>query len=173
MSKPPAKKPAPISRGTPEQYNRVASVAQLRGIQLATSAFAFKPDGSVFQEWAFALNSKMTDCEYIAQDGHLYCVYRYEAVCKHARKRVLALDASFIISFDVDGDCNLESAQAYAAIIGRVAAYPHFRALFATLTSQAGLMLPPLPIMSEQPRRVDKVLQSFGNIDDRGQEETR
>lgn len=49
--------------------------------------------------------------------------------------------------------------------------YPHFRALFATVTSQAGLMLPPLPIMSEQPRRVDKVLQSFGDIEDRGQEE--
>lgn len=173
MSKTPAKRTAPISRGTPAEYNNVASSAQLRGIKLVSSAFDLKPEalGSDQSDWAFSIKSEMTDCEFFPDSGHLYCVYRYVASCKRARTRLVSTDASYIITFHVDGACNSESARAYAAILGRVAAYPHFRALFATVTNQAGLMLPPLPIMSEQPRRVDKVLQSFSDIEDRGQEE--
>lgn len=37
---------------------------------------------------------------------------------------------------------------------GRFAAYPYFRGLFASLTQQSGLMLPPLPVISDGPRWV-------------------
>lgn len=166
MSKAPAKRaPAPISRGAPADYNAVAAVAQLTGVKLAGSSFDLKPDawGSNPNEWAYAIKADMTDCEYTPDSGHLYCVYRFIAACRKGRTRVLGVEASYFVTFRLAGECNAESARAYAVIIGRMAAYPHFRSLFATLTSQAGLMLPPLPIMAEQPRRVEKVLESFGD----------
>lgn len=173
MSKPPAKKAATtISRGAPEDYNAVAARAQLRGVKLASTSFDLKPEalGSDPNEWSYAIKSEMADCEYFADSGHLYCVYRFTAVCRKGRTRMLGVDSSYIVTFHVDGPCNTGSARAYAAILGRVAAYPHYRSLFATLSSQAGIMLPPLPIMSEQPRRVDKVLQSFGDPADHAKE---
>lgn len=80
--------------------------------------------------------------------------FAFEVVCRHKRKRILSATARYLVSYKTDGVFNIETGTLFVERVGRVVAYPYFRTVVASLASQAGLQMPPLPIISLAPRTV-------------------
>lgn len=84
----------------------------------------------------------------------LYGMFVFELSCRHGRKKMLTVEATYLVSFAVDGRTDEAAGELFVERVGRVAAYPYFRGLVAQLVSEAGVTLPPLPIISAAPRTI-------------------
>lgn len=148
------------------KYNDVVGRTVLRGIRLTDTRFDVKPDISGLDPstWTNALRGESLETFCDPESGRLYGVFLFEVVCRHKRKRVLSVTAHYLVTYQVTGIFDDEIGTLFVERVGRVAAYPYFRALVASLTSQAAMQLPPLPIISAAPRSVNsaKDLREFG-----------
>lgn len=88
-------------------------------------------------------------------EGSIYGFIHFHAFSRRKRVRVLQVNAKYFVSYHVDGGCDQAKADLFIERVGRLAAYPYFRALVASLVGQAGAQVPALPVMSFQPRSVD------------------
>lgn len=137
-------------------YNEVISRTTLRGLWMMESRFdmkplALEPSGAGLRH---AVESAVEEV-IIDEDGSLYGFVRFVASSRHKRQRVIHVSARFFVSYDVAGGCDQNAADLFIGRVGRLAAYPYFRALVASLVSQAGAQVPPLPIMSFLPRSIN------------------
>jgi preprotein translocase subunit SecB len=137
-------------------YNAVINRTTLRGIWMMDSRFDMKPqalDGG----GPTLRHSVETNVEEVIAggDGTLHGFLRFIAYSRHGRQRVISVSARYFVSYHVDGGCTQDMANLFISRVGRLAAYPYFRALVSSLVSQAGAQVPPLPIMSFQPRSID------------------
>lgn len=140
----------------PKVYNSLVSRARLRSIRLTGSRFELKPEGLDLDPEAWRNNVKAEAVETFLEpeSGSLYGILGFEAVCRQARKRVLTVGGTYLVSYKIEGECAAPACELFVERVGKVATYPYFRSLVATLTSQAGLMMQPLPVMSFAPRSV-------------------
>jgi hypothetical protein len=137
-------------------YNAIIGRATLRGIWMTESRFDMKPQAlSMGDEMKHDIRSQSADAVVEAESGIVYGFIRFEASSRHKRQRLVNVSAQYFLSYHVDGGCEQDLANLFIERVGRLAAYPYFRALAASLASQAGVQLPPLPIMSFQPRSVE------------------
>lgn len=134
-------------------YNRVVARTEVRSIRLLESRFEIKPEviGTDPSEWKKAVNFDLGEVV-VSDGGRLYGLLTFEVICRHGRKRVLHASARYLASYHVDGDCSQADGETFVSRVGRVAVYPYFRSLFATFASEAGLQMPPLPMLSLAPR---------------------
>jgi hypothetical protein len=139
-----------------EAYNGVVGRALLRGIRLTESRFDMKPDALELdaKTWRKDIRGEVEEVFVDAESGRLAGTFLFEVVCRHRRKRLLSASARYLVSYQVAGPFDQDSAQLFVERVGRVVAYPYFRALVASLTSQAAVEMPPLPIISLAPRTV-------------------
>lgn len=139
----------------PEDYNSIVARAVVRGIRMIKSGFDMKPDAlGAEKERRYAVDVEQVAHDWDETQGRLAGVFRFTATCHTGRTRVLKVQADYIVSYRVEGACEADAAELFVARLGPFAAYPYFRALFGILSSHAGLMAPPLPILAEAPRRI-------------------
>lgn len=138
-------------------YNNLVARAHLRTIRLTTSKFELKPEalGLDPDAWRNGISAALVQSFFEAESGSLYGVFAFEVACRQGRKRVLGINATYLTNYRVEGDCDGASCELFLERVGKIATYPYFRTHVATLTSQAGLLLQPLPIMGVAPRSIE------------------
>ena len=138
-------------------YNNLVSRAHLRTIRLTSSKFELKPEalGLDPDGWRNGISAALAHSFLESESGSLYGIFAFEVVSRQGRKRVLGINATYLINYRVEGDCDNNACELFLERVGKIATYPYFRSLVATLTSQAGLLMPPLPIMGVAPRSIE------------------
>jgi hypothetical protein len=136
-------------------YNALVARASLRNIRLVSCKLDLKEDalGIPTALWRRRLNENIetfSDLEL----SQLYGMFRFELACSHGRKRMLIVTGTYLVAFTVDGESHKAAGELFVERVGRIAAYPYFRGLVAQLVSDAGITLPPLPIISAAPRTI-------------------
>jgi hypothetical protein len=141
----------------PKVYNNLVARAHLRSIRLTGSKFEMKPEALDLDPdaWRNNVSAGVIETFLEPESGSLYGVFGFEVACRQNRKRVLSASATYIISYKIEGDCDAGACELFVERVGKLATYPYFRTLVATLTSQAGLTMRPLPVMSFAPRSVE------------------
>lgn len=136
-------------------YNALTGRATLRGIWMTESRFDMSPRALDPEEAPLSHSLRTPDVEVtLEDDGVIYGFVRFEAVSRRKRRRVINVSARYFVSYRVEGGCDQAMADLFIDRVGKLAAYPYFRALVASLTGQAGTQVPTLPIMTFQPRNI-------------------
>ncbi|HWA91819.1 MAG TPA: hypothetical protein VG889_17405 [Rhizomicrobium sp.] len=150
----------------PRKYNALVAAAQLRDIRLVESGFALTPDGlEKRHEFKLSQTCEIEKAHVDVGRGLLVVFVAATASAAFANAEmqaameVMSAKCRYLIVYHVSGDPAPEAVDAFARRVARFAAYPYFRAHFAELASQAGLMLPPLPVIKER-RLIPEVGQS-------------
>lgn len=140
----------------PKAYNQVVGRTTLGSIRLTESRFDIKPDalGSDPDTWRKQITADPLEVITDTEGNRLYGVFVFELSCRHRRKKVLTCSAKFFVSFKVEGSFEAAVGELFVQRVGKVMAYPYFRSTVAQLVSQAAINLPPLPMLSLQPRSV-------------------
>lgn len=135
-------------------YNAVVGRTEIRGIRLLESRFEIKPEALEVDPsaWRKTVNFEVGEVVVTQETGKLYGVLQYEVICRHGRKRILGATARYLVSYHVHGGCSQADGEVFVERVGRVAVYPYFRSLIATLVADAGVQMPPLPVISLAPR---------------------
>lgn len=141
----------------PQSYNKVVSHAKISDIRLINSKFDMRPEAVEMADrtWTFALSDQLEDWTCNNEKGELTGVYSYSASCLEGRKKLLTVTGRYLSSYTLSDLCNEEAGRQFLIRVGRFAAYPYFRSIFAAITQQSGLLLPPLPVISDGPRWVN------------------
>ncbi|MBW6530529.1 hypothetical protein KZ820_07250 [Sphingomonas sp. RRHST34] len=136
-------------------YNALIGHATLRGIWMTESRFDMSPQVLDPDDAPLSHSLRTHDVEVTLEDeGVVYGFVRFEAVSRRKRKRVINVAAKYFVSYRVEGGCDQAMAELFMDRVGKLAAYPYFRALVASLVGQAGAQVPTLPIMTFQPRSI-------------------
>lgn len=140
----------------PEAYNKVVAHATVQGIRLVGSKFDVKPRAlsSDRSKWRYAIGDELTDSHCDDEALLLRGNFDYRAACMSGRSKLVTVEAQYLATFRLSSQCDAVAGDDYLMTVGRFACYPYFRALFAMMTDQCGLLLPPLPVMSTPPRLV-------------------
>lgn len=148
--------PKNASNIEPERYNEVVAHATISDIQLIAAKFDLKPDAVEIARdtWTFQVSDELDDWACDNEKGVLSGTYIYSASCVLGRRRLLNVTCRYLSTFKLSGMCDQDASHHYLMRVGRFSAYPYFRSVFASLTQQSGITLPPLPIISDGPRWV-------------------
>jgi preprotein translocase subunit SecB len=136
-------------------YNEVVARAHLRSIRLLNCKLDMKPEALDTRpsDWRKQVREKIEP--YVDQDaGRLYGTFLFELICRRGRKRVFTVAANYLVGYSIQGECDEAAGQLFVERVGRIAAYPYFRGLVSSLVAEAGVTLPPLPIISAAPRTI-------------------
>ena len=139
-----------------EAYSDAVDAAQLREICLVESAFKAEAEafGAPEANWSMAYGCEVVDAFFDGEASLLTGWVEAHATCKRGRKRILTTKVRYLLVYDLEGDPEEGAALKFVRHVGAFAVYPYFRAHFAELGSQAGLRMPPLPVMKEAKRRI-------------------
>lgn len=150
-------KTSAMSEKDKANYNRVVSHATIRDIRLVGSEFTLKPEAAEATDraWNYSLSDQLEDWTCDNAKGTLSGLYTYKASCVEGRRKLITVTGRYLSTYRLSDLCDEEAGRNFLARVGRFSAYPYFRALFATLTQQSGIMLPPLPVISDGPRWVN------------------
>ncbi|HET6523180.1 hypothetical protein [Sphingopyxis sp.] len=142
-------------------YNDMVGQTTLRGIWMTESRLDMKPAALDLDDTPLKHGMRVEREEAVIQpDGTLYGFINFEVTARRGRQRMLRITARYFVSYHVEGSCDQYTADLFIDRVGRLAAYPYFRALTASLAGQAGLTIPPLPIISFRPRNISFVLDA-------------
>ena len=134
-----------------ELYAHVAQRAQLKWLFLLQSDYVAKPD--LFDDEVdrfkrpYGSHGEMV---FNKIDGRLSGYYTWGIRFKKRNKVVLKLVCKFILSYRNLHECDEGHVRVYFEKIAKFTTYPYFRGIFASQTSNSGLILPPLPALSER-----------------------
>jgi hypothetical protein len=147
---------AAVKKVDPKAYNELVAHARLQGLRLTGSKFDLRPHALVDDRdrWAYRITDALGDWHLDREELLLRGQYAYTAECVEGRRKPVSLSATYLATYRLSATCEDDAAHAFLQRVGRFSCYPYFRALFGILTEQSGLQLPPLPVMSEQPRLV-------------------
>ena len=142
-------KEAPKGGFAGADYNAVATSAELEGINLLSIEFSINPDCLLYEaQWKLSFGRKVLSCHYNEEDHSVAAIFQYHVTAKYGRKRALHCVADYGVFYQTHNGATEEAAIRFCRNVGTFAAYPYFRALVARLTNDAGVRLPPLPIIA-------------------------
>lgn len=142
--------PAIVPVLTPAAYNSLVAAARLRDIRLLKADFSVDPNSLEHQDnWKLTQTCEIQLAEFNAEAELLVTFVDAAATCKFKNKKIVTVRCRYIVVYDVQGKPEALAVNAFARRVARFAAYPYFRAHVAEISSQAGLRLPPLPIIKE------------------------
>lgn len=140
----------------PTEYNRLVAHAKVQAIRLVNSRYDIKPaalSGSR-EDWVYNVSNRLLDWHCDDDALILSGTWEYTATCVDGRRKLLTVTAKYLVTYRLSAECDADAGRQFLERVGRFAAYPYFRSTFAILTQQSGIVLHPLPIISEQPRWV-------------------
>lgn len=147
-----AKRSEPVDA---QVYNALTGRATLRGIYLTEARFDMTPQALELDDGSLSHTIRPSDIEVtVEDDGVISGIVRFEAISRRKRRRVIYVSARYFVSYHVEGGCDHAMAALFLDRVGKLAAYPYFRALVGSLVAQAGTTVPALPILTFQPRSV-------------------
>lgn len=140
----------------PAEYNRLVAHAKVQAIRLISARYDMKPKALAGSrdDWVYNVSNRLLDWHCDAQVLVLTGTWEYTATCTEGRGKVLTVTAKYSVTYRLSAECDADAGRQFLERVGRFAAYPYFRSTFAVLTQQSGIVLHPLPIISEQPRWV-------------------
>jgi hypothetical protein len=140
----------------PKEYNRLVAHAKVQAIRLINTRYDIKPAAFSADrgDWAYQVSNKLLDCHCDVEDLLLSGTWEYAASCNKNGRQMLKVVAKYLVTYRLSSACDPAAGNQFFDRVARFAAYPYFRSTFAMLTQQSGIMLHPLPIISEQPRWV-------------------
>lgn len=146
-----------VAKVDPAKYNDLVSHATIRDIRLISSKFDLKANAVEMSDraWSFNISDELEDWSCDNERGRLTGIFSYNASCVEGRRKLISVNCRFLCTYSLSNLCDEEAGRHFLARVGRFAAYPYFRTVFAVLTQQSGVMLPPLPVMSDGPRWVN------------------
>lgn len=146
-----------VAKVDPAKYNDLVSHATIRDIRLIGSKFDSKPEAMEVAErvWTFNIADELEDWNCDNEKGRLTGIFSYTASCLDGRRKLISVNCRFLCTYNLSNLCDEEAGRVFLTRVGRFAAYPYFRTVFAVLTQQSGIMLPPLPVISDGPRWVN------------------
>ena len=149
----------------PKEYNRLVAHAKVQSIRLISSKYDIKPNalGADREDWTYQVSYRLLDWHCNNEELLLSGTWEYTASCLKKNKKMLVVIARYLVTYRLNSVCDQEAGQQFFERVAKFAAYPYFRGTFAMLTQQSGIMLHPLPIISEQPRWVTPPVQTDAN----------
>lgn len=140
----------------PAEYNRLVAHAKVQTIRLINSRYDVKPAAlsGNRDDWDYNVSYRLLDWHCDAEALVLSGTWEYTATCILGRRKLLTVTAKYLVGYRLSDVCDADAGRHFLERVGRFAAYPYFRSTFAVLTQQSGIVLHPLPIISEQPRWV-------------------
>lgn len=153
---------AVVDRDQVAAYDDAVEKADLRDIRLVSADYTSLPDIALppHDSWKFGYNCEVEGVGYDEEAGLISAWVGAAAFCKAGRKKILNVKARYLIVWSVTHSVEQETVEKFATLLGPFAVYPYFRAHFAEITSQAGLLVPPLPIMKGPQRKVRQLVGS-------------
>lgn len=141
-----------------DDYSGAVDAAELLTIRLIKSEFSALPEAYNRDQsnWKRSYAVEAEGVGFSASRDRMSGSVLAEALCRIGRKRVLALKCRYLVDYAITGAPTEGAAQSFFARVGVFAAYPYFRAHFAEVTSQAGILLGPLPVHKEDKRQIPK-----------------
>ncbi|MBL3608234.1 hypothetical protein [Rhodovulum sulfidophilum] len=135
-------------------YREVSCAAKLREIRLLDSSYSIKvelfDDFDKAIEMRHSFSGSLEECALDKDVGVASGCFTWGAEVKYKRKKSLKLSAKYLVRYSELEGCDENHIFAFFTKVGRFATYPYFRALFSNLTSESGLILPPLPALNER-----------------------
>jgi hypothetical protein len=142
--------PQPREAVSPTAYNTLVAAARLRDIRLLKSEFSLDPEGVDREdEWKLSQSCEIKGADFIPESNLLMTFIDASASCKIKNKKVIQVRSRYLVVYDLQGSPSEAAVDAFAKRVARFAAYPYFRAHVAEIGSQAGVRLPPLPMIKE------------------------
>jgi hypothetical protein len=159
-----AKQAVPTTHKAKAAYADAVEAASMRNVRLAKSDFNADPEsfGGDRKTWKMGFGCDVVSTHYDAARKRASALIAADAYCKIAHRRIISLKCSYVVAYDIDGDPDQTAVSQFLERVGTFAAYPYFRAHFAEVTSQAGIMLAPLPVMKEGKRVIAKSKKAVG-----------
>jgi preprotein translocase subunit SecB len=140
----------------PRAYNAVVGRTTLTNIRLTDAKFDLKAEALATDPGTWRREMKREPLAIVVENesGKIFGTLLFELICRHRRKRVFTCSARYLVSYRVEGGCDEDIGQLFVERVGPLNVYPYFRATVAHLAAQAGIPMPPLPIISLAPRSV-------------------
>jgi len=140
----------------PAEYNRLVAHARIQTIRLINARYDIKPIAlsASREDWIYNVSYRLLDWHCDCDTLILTGTWEYIATCVEGRRKLLTVVAKYLVTYRLSAVCDADAGRQFLERVGRFAAYPYFRSTFAMLTQQSGIVLHPLPIISEQPRWV-------------------
>lgn len=137
-----------------DEYSKVSCAARLREIKLIASSYMVRPEAFEAaqdpNELKNSFSGKCIDFIFDANDGLAWGRFQWVAEIKAGRKACLKLSSEYLVLYSDIFECDELHVEAYFRKIGRFATYPYFRATFSHNIGETGILLPPLPTLSER-----------------------
>lgn len=141
---------------SPEAYSQAVDCAQLHDIRLTSSSFSASSEAYLRPEpsWKRGFACDVVDGSYDKEAGLLTGWVEAEAFVKRGRRNIFLLKTKWLVVYKVDGHPDEQAAIKFVQMISNFAVYPYFRSHFACASAEAGVRLPPLPVMKEPRRKI-------------------
>lgn len=143
-------------------YEDAVETAELLDIRLVSSEFSSLPEIALPEKpsWRFGYTCEVDSVGYDAEPGLISAWIEAVAFCKSGRRKILNVKSRYLIVWSVSHPLDQPIVERFATMLGPFATYPYFRAHFASIASQAGISVAPLPIMKGARRQVRKLVGS-------------
>lgn len=134
-----------------EEYNRVATHAELEGIILINANFEVSPEFlGRRKDWKLSYGRKVSSCRFSSEDRSVVGVFDYHVTAKVGRKRALHCSAQYAVFYETPEEATEAGSIGFCRNVGLFAAYPYFRSLVARVAADANVQLPPLPTIASK-----------------------
>lgn len=136
-------------------YYLVTKSAALRDVCLVDSVFSARVEEvRLAQINDDPLNNSFgeepPDISFDQESGIAIGKFKWTVEICRKREKLLRLKAQFVVVYSGLEECEAQYVYLYVHKVGRFASYPYFRSHFATQAASAGVMLPPLPALTDR-----------------------
>ncbi len=137
-----------------ENYNTVVAKAELSFVRLVDVAFKVAPNPEANIKKPPSLYCNVADVEFDIEvdQGRAGLLVLCTAGAKRGKAKHIDCKVRYFVLYSGLEGCEEEAVMRFLTRVGKFAVYPYFRSLFSTLTWEAQVGLPPLPVLKEQPR---------------------
>ena len=134
------------------KYEGVARNARLREVRLVNSAYAakvmnFMLDGMEMKQ---SYHGAPSSHSFAQERGLVVGSYLWSAEVRAGRAKALKFSAEYMVAYSNLKDGPEDYVSLYFKKLARFTSYPYFRAHFAVHIAASGLMLPPLPSLTDR-----------------------
>jgi hypothetical protein len=136
-------------------YSAVAAAARLRDVKLTRQSYVIKPELyaqpiELSADLSHAYSGEPKHVHFEQDDGFVIGTYAWSVTVKQKRRQVLSHRAEYLLVFSELESKPEDYVSLYFKKISRFTSYPYFRSLFASNVMNSGIVLPPLPSLTDR-----------------------
>lgn len=138
------------------KYNSVARSARLRELRLINSAYTANVMKFMAGEVGDGVELKQSysgapsEYSFVPERGIVVGSYMWSAEVRAGRTKAMKLSTEYMLAYSGLKDAPEEYVSLYFKKLARFTTYPYFRAHFAVQVAASGLMLAPLPSLTDR-----------------------